>query len=166
MSVDSFKFLPGSIAAYYRNMTVPREDPIPWTPMRKPLRQCTFSLVTTGGIYVKGAQDPFDAEREKREPMWGDPTYRRIPRDVRQEDIGASHLHINNRDLLADVNTVLPITRFLDLENEGVIGSLAPTSYSFMGYQQDNTEWRQRYGPEVAAAMREEGVDAVVVAPA
>jgi hypothetical protein len=43
---------------------------------------------------------------------------------------------------------------------------LAPTSYSFMGYQQNNTEWRQRYGPEVASAMREEGVDVVVVAPA
>jgi D-proline reductase (dithiol) PrdB len=165
MSVDSFKYLPGSIAAYYRNMTVAREDPTPWTPMRKPLRECTFSLTTTAGIYVRGAQPPFDAEREKREPMWGDPTYRRIQRDVRQEDIAASHLHINNRDLLEDVNTVLPITRFLELEHEGRIGSLAPTSYSFMGYQQDNTEWRQRYGPEVAAAMREEGVDAVVVAP-
>jgi D-proline reductase (dithiol) PrdB len=166
MSVDSFKYLPGSIAAYYRNMAVPRGDPTPWTPMTKPLRECMFSLVTTAGIYVKGAQPPFDAEREKREPMWGDPTYRRIPRDVRQEDIGTSHLHINNRDLLADVNTVLPIGRFLELEKEGVIGSLAPTSYSFMGYQQNNTEWRQRYGPEVASAMREEGVDVVVVAPA
>jgi D-proline reductase (dithiol) PrdB len=166
MSVDSFKYLPGSIAAYYRNMAVPREDPTPWTPMTKPQNKSTFSLVTTAGIYVKGAQPPFDAEREKQEPMWGDPTYRRIPRDVRQEDIGASHLHINNRDLLADVNTVLPIRRFLELEHAGKIGSLAPTSYSFMGYQQNNTEWRQRYGPEVAAAMREEGVDAVVVAPA
>jgi D-proline reductase (dithiol) PrdB len=166
MSVDSFKYLPGSIAAYYRNMAVPREDPTPWTPMTKPQNKSTFSLVTTAGIYVKGAQPPFDAEREKQEPMWGDPTYRRIPRDVRQEDIGASHLHINNRDLLEDVNTVLPIRRFLELEHAGKIGSLAPTSYSFMGYQQNNTEWRQRYGPEVAAAMREEGVDAVVVAPA
>jgi D-proline reductase (dithiol) PrdB len=166
MLVDSFKYLPGSIAAYYRNMAVPREDPTPWTPMRKPLRECTFSLVTTAGIYMKGTQPPFDAERERREPIWGDPTYRRIPRYVRQEDIGASHLHINNRDLLEDVNTVLPIGRFLELEHQGVIGSLAPTSYSFMGYQQNNTEWRQRYCPEVAVAMREEGVDAVVVAPA
>lgn len=165
MLVDSFKYLPTSIAGYYRNMTVPREDPTPWTPMRKPMGESTFSLVTTAGIYVKGEQPPFDAEREKREPIWGDPTYRRIPRGVRQEVIGASHLHINNRDLLEDVNTVLPISRFLELENGGAIGSLAPTSYSFMGYQPNNNEWRQRYGPEVAAAMREEGVDAVVVAP-
>lgn len=166
MSVDSFKYLPGSIAAYYRNMSVPREEPIPWTALRKPVRECRFSLVTTAGIYVKGKQPPFDAERERREPMWGDPTYRRISRNVQQESIGASHLHINNRDQLQDLNTVLPIGRFLELEHDGAIGSLASTSYSFMGYQQNNTDWRQHYGPEVGAAMREVGVDAVLVAPA
>ncbi|HEU4759433.1 MAG TPA: glycine/sarcosine/betaine reductase selenoprotein B family protein [Dehalococcoidia bacterium] len=166
MPVDSFKFLPGSIAAYYRNLAVQREEPLPWTPMRKPLAECRLSLVTTAGIHVKGAEPPFDAEREKREPMWGDPTYRRIPRDVRQEQIGTSHLHINNRDILADVNIVLPVHRFRELESEGVIGSLAPTSYSFMGYQMDTSAWRERYAPEVAALMKDEAVDAVLLTPA
>ncbi len=111
MAVDSFKYLPGSIAGYYRNLPVQREEPIPWTPLRKPLRECRLALVTTAGIYVQGMEPPFDSEREKREPMWGDPSYRRIPRDVRQEQIGVSHLHINNRDILADVNIVLPVHR-------------------------------------------------------
>ena len=166
MAVDSFKYLPGAIAAYYRNLPVQREEPLPWTPLRKPLRETRFALVTTAGIYVKGAEPPFDAEREKREPMWGDPTFRRVPRDVRQEQIGASHLHINNRDLLEDVNIVLPVGRFRELEGEGAIGSLAPTSYSFMGYQMNNSEWRQRYGPEVAGLMKDEAVDAVLLTPA
>ena len=166
MPVDSFKYLPGSIAGYYRNLTVPREDPIPWTPLAKPLNESRFALVTTAGIFVKGAEPPFDADREKREPMWGDPTFRRIPREVRQEQIGASHLHINNRDLLEDVNIVLPLQRFLELESEGVIGSLAPTSYSFMGYQMNNSEWRERYAPEVAGLMKDEAVDAVLLTPA
>ena len=165
MSVDSFKYLPGSIAAYYRNLPVQREEPVPWTPLKKPLSQCRFALVTTAGISVEGLEPPFDAEREKREPMWGDPTYRRIPRGVEQEQIRASHLHINNRDLLADVNTVLPLQRFLELESEGTIGSLAPTSYSFMGYQMDTREWRERYAPEVAALLRDEAVDAVLLTP-
>jgi len=97
--------------------------------------------------------------------MWGDPTFRRLPRDVRQEEIGACHLHTNNRDILVDVNIVLPVHRFLELESEGVIGSLAPTSYSFMGFQMDTGEWRQRYGPEAASLMKEEGVDAVLLTP-
>jgi D-proline reductase (dithiol) PrdB len=166
MPVDSFKYLPGSIAGYYRNLTVPREDPIPWTPLAKPLNESRFALVTTAGIFVKGAEPPFDADREKREPMWGDPTFRRIPREVRQEQIGASHLHINNRDLLEDVNIVLPLQRFLELESEGAIGSLASTSYSFMGYQMNNSEWRERYAPEVAGLMKDEAVDAVLLTPA
>ncbi len=142
MPVDSFKYLPGSIAGYYRNLAVQREDPVPWTPLSKPLNQSRFALVTTAGIYVKDVDPPFDAEREKREPMWGDPSFRRIPRDVRQDQIGASHLHLNNRDLLEDLNIVLPVNRFHELESEGVIGSLAPTNYSFMGYQMNNSEWR------------------------
>lgn len=166
MPVDSFKYLPGSIAGYYRNLPVQREDPVPWTPLAKPLNECRFALVTTAGIFVKGEEPPFDAGREKREPMWGDPTFRRIPRDVRQDQIGASHLHINNRDLLEDVNIVLPLQRFLELESEGAIGSLAPTSYSFMGYQMNNSEWRERYAPEVAGLMKDEAVDCALLTPA
>ncbi|RLC57170.1 MAG: hypothetical protein DRI30_04675 [Chloroflexi bacterium] len=165
MTVDSFKFLPRSIAAYYQNMSVQREDPVPFTPLAKPLDQCRFALVTTAGIHDKGQEPPFDAEREKREPMWGDPSFRRLAKDVSQEAIGASHLHTNNRDVLLDMNIVLPVQRFLELESEGVIGSLAPTSYSFMGYQPNTTEWRQKYGPEAAAIMKQEEVDAVLLTP-
>lgn len=165
MTVDSFRFLPASIAAYYRNLPVQREEPIPFTPLAKPLSECRFALATTAGIHEEGKEPPFDTEREKREPMWGDPTFRRISRDVKQEGIGACHLHTNNRDILTDMNIVLPVHRFLELESEGIIGSLAPTSYSFMGYQPNTTEWRERYAPEAALIMKEEDVDAVLLTP-
>jgi len=166
MPVDSFKYLPRSIAAYYQTLVVQKADPIPWTPLSKPLSECRIAAITTAGIYNKDSDPPFNAEREKREPMWGDPTYRRIPRDVQQEQVGASHLHLNHRDMLADVNTVLPLPRLAELESEGVIGSLAQTSYSFMGFQPNTTEWRERYGPEVAGLLKDEAVDAVLLAPA
>ncbi len=165
MPVDSFKYLPGSIAAYYRNMAVQRRDPVPWTPLELPLSHARFALVTTAGIYVKGREPGFDQEGERKNPMWGDPSYRRLPRDVRPDQVGASHLHLNNRDILADLNIVLPVQRFTELESQGVIGSLAPTSYSFMGYQMDPREWRERYAPEVAQAMLNEDVNAVLVTP-
>jgi D-proline reductase (dithiol) PrdB len=166
MPVDSFKYLPRSIAAYYQTLVVQKADPIPWTPLSKPMGECRVAAVTTAGIYNKDTEPPFDAEREKREPMWGDPTYRVIPRDIRQEQIGASHLHLNLRDMLADFNTVLPLHRLAELESGGVIGSLADTNYSFMGYQPNTTEWRDRYGPEVAGLLKDEAVDAVLLAPA
>jgi D-proline reductase (dithiol) PrdB len=165
--VDSFKWLPPAVTAYYKAISIEREE-VPWTPLAKPLGRCRFSLLTTAGVYVKGKQPPFDVERERHEPHWGDPTYRAIPRDVRQEEIGVTHLHINTADIEEDVNVALPIHRLLDLEATGEIGSLAPTSYSVMGYQGFQPcldPWRDRYGPEIAARMKEEEVDAALLFP-
>jgi hypothetical protein len=134
--------------------------------LAKPVRESKVALVTTAGIYVKGLEPPFDGERERREPMWGDPTFRRLSRDVEQGQIGTSHLHINNRDIEIDVNIELPVHRFLELEAEGRIGSLAETNLSFMGYQPNTAEWEQKYGPEAAALMKDEEVDAVLLTPA
>jgi D-proline reductase (dithiol) PrdB len=165
MAVDSYKWLPGSLANYYRTRPLQKAEPLPWAPLGKPLEECCFSLVTSAGLYVKGKEPPFDLDRERQNPFWGDPTYRSIPRDVKQEEIGVAHLHINTVDLEADVNIALPVHRFLELEAAGKIGSLASTSYSFMGYQPNTDEWENRYGPEVAARMKEEGVDAVLLTP-
>jgi len=168
MAIDSYKWLPGSLANYYRTLSLKKAEPLPWTPLTKPIEECCFSLVTTAGLYLKGKQPPLDLDRERQNPFWGDPTYRTIPRDVKQEEIGVAHLHINNADLEADVNIALPVHRFLELEAAGEIGSLAPTHYSFMGYQAfppNTDEWEDHYGPEMAARMKEEGVDAALLTP-
>lgn len=168
MAIDSYKWLPGSFANYYKALPLEKAKPLPWTPLTKPIEECCFSLVTTAGLYVKGKEPSFDLDGERKNPFWGDPTYRTIPRDVKQEEIGVAHLHINSADLETDLNIALPVHRFLELEAAGEIGSLAPTSYSVMGYQSNppNTnEWENRYGPEMAARMKEEGVDAVLLTP-
>jgi D-proline reductase (dithiol) PrdB len=164
MTVDSFKWLPPALANYYKGLPIQKEE-VPWTPLIKPLNQCRFSLLSTAGIYLKGKQPPFDLDRERREPFWGDPSYRAIPRDVRQEEIGVAHLHINTSDIEADMNITLPVHRFLELEQAGEIGSLAPTSYAVMGFQQNTDEWRNTYGPEIARRMKEEGVDVAFLTP-
>lgn len=164
--IDSFKWLPPSLKEYYRNIPIPPPESLPWTPLAKPLAQCRVALLTSAGIYVKGAEPPFDMERERQEGTWGDPSFRTIPRSVRQDDIGACHLHISNDDILRDADIVLPVHRLLEMEVAGEIGSLAPTSYSFMGFQLDTGEWQQRYGPEVARRMKDEEVDAVLLTPA
>src|SRR5439155_23057365 len=103
MPVDSFKYLPRSIAAYYQTLPVERMDPIPWTPLSKPLNQCRLALVTTAGIYDKAREPPFDAGREKREPMWGDRTYRHIRRELAQVQIGVYHYHNQYLALQVDI---------------------------------------------------------------
>jgi len=165
MTVDSYKWLPPSLKGFFANMQIETPAEIPWAPLAKPLSEARIALVTTAGINVRGIEPPFDYEREQTNPGWGDPTYRVLPRDLRQEQVQSGHLHINNDDIDADFNVAFPISRMLELEAAGVIGSLAPTNYSFMGYQPDTTEWRERYAPEVAQRMKDERVDGVLLTP-
>ncbi|MFQ5857006.1 MAG: glycine/sarcosine/betaine reductase selenoprotein B family protein, partial [Anaerolineae bacterium] len=126
-------------------------------------------LVTSGGLYHKGHEPPFDVERERREPTWGDPSLRIIPTDIKQEEVGAGHLHINTRDVLRDINILLPIHRFRELAAEGRVGSLAGEAYSFMGYQgypANLSGWRDVYGPQVAERLIAEEVDCVLLTTA
>jgi D-proline reductase (dithiol) PrdB len=169
MPVDSFKYLPRIIAAFYQMTDRQPELPIPWTPLPRPLAGCTFGLVTSGGLYHKGVEPPFDLQREKQEPTWGDPTCRTLPAGGQQAEVGASHLHINTRDVLEDVNILLPIHRFQELVAEGRIGGLAEHAYSFMGYQgfpADTTAWQETHGPQVADKLKTEAVDCVLLTPA
>ena len=169
MPVDSFVFLPRIIATFYQMTDVQPELPIPWTPVPRPLGECKFGLVTSGGLFVQGAEPPFDLQRERQEPAWGDPTYRTLPTGIQQEMVGASHLHLNTRDLLTDMNIMLPVRRFQELVAERSIGGLASNAYSFMGYQgypPDTSAWEEIFGPQVAGKLKAEEVDCVLLTPA
>ena len=98
--VDGYRFLPPGLAAWVRTF-IPKGDfkgPIPWTPMSRPLNEATVALVTSAGISLK-SNPPFDMEREKREPLWGDRSYRAIPRGSTEKDIDVHHLHINTNHI-------------------------------------------------------------------
>ncbi len=166
MAVDSFKFLPRSFRAEYEVVTDPPGNDV-WTSPSKPASASTFALLTSAGLHLKDGHEPFDLDGERENPMWGDPSYRVIPRRVTQDDLTASHLHINTRDLELDFNVSLPIEPFRRLESEGAIGRLADEHYSFMGYQhRDLVDWREFHGPQLAAHLEESGVDVLLLAPA
>jgi D-proline reductase (dithiol) PrdB len=169
MPVDSFKYLPRVLAAFYQMTEVKPVLPVPWAPMSRPLTECRFGLVTTGGLYHSASSPPFDLDRERQEPTWGDPSYRRIPSDIGQSEAGVSHLHLNTRDVLADINILLPVHRFQELVAQGRVGGLARSAYSFMGYQgfpPDTRCWEEDSGPQVAAGLMGQGVDCVLLTPA
>jgi D-proline reductase (dithiol) PrdB len=169
MTVDSFKFLPRILAAFYQMTDQEPAFPIPWTPLPRPLAECRFGLITSGGLYQRGTDPPFDLEREKERPTWGDPTFRAIPVDVQKEEVAVSHLHLNPQDVLEDLNILLPIHRFQELVLAGRIKGLAQRAYSFMGYQgfpPDTAAWEEVYGPQVATFLKAEEVDCVLLTPA
>jgi D-proline reductase (dithiol) PrdB len=165
--VDGFRFLPPSLAAWVQSF-IPDEDfegPIPWTPLSESLSRTTIALATSAGISLK-TDPPFDMEREKREPLWGDRSFREIPRGATEKDIEVNHLHINTAYIKQDMNVILPLTRMAEFEREGVIGRLAPTAYSFYGFQWNNTDFLKEAIEPISKRMKLEAVDAVLLTPA
>jgi len=165
--VDGFRYLPPGLAAWVRKF-IPDEEfrgSIPWTRMAKPLSQTMLALVTSAGISLK-TDPPFDMEREKREAIWGDRSYRAIPRGTTEKDIEVNHLHINTSYIKQDINVILPLARMAEFEQEKIIGRLAPTSYSFYGFQWQNTDFLKEAMEPISIRMNAEGVDAVLMTPA
>ena len=167
MRVDSFAFLPRSFRALYDHPArLPGEEDAVWAPFEPRLADACIGLVTSAGLHVRATQEPFDADGERADPMWGDPTWRAIPADADPAALGMTHLHVNNADVLADPDIALPAHVLADLVAEGVVGSATAEHASVMGYQQAGLEvWRTRTAPEIAARMREHGADGVVLAP-
>ena len=166
MTVDGFKFLPKSFRFMYEDIQIEVDGPV-WAPFEKPLFQSTIAVLSSAGIFVRDTQEPFDVEREKREPTWGDPTWRAIPRDIPQDKVDAVHLHINTEHVKQDIGTAMGLRALTALEAEGVIGKLAMENYSVMGYQEHGCEvWQSKTGPEIIEHLQQNEVDALLLAPA
>jgi len=166
LAVDSYAFLPRALRPLYE--AVPQLDHEPeWNEFTTPLAEAKIGLLSSAGIYMADSQPPFDVERERREPTWGDPALRLIPNDVAQSQIGATHLHINTADKLTDLNVALPTHRLRELVADGVVGAAAERHFSVMGYQEEGaTVWRTDTGPEIVARSHDAHLDAVTLAPA
>ena len=138
---------------------------IPFTPLAKPLRECTIALVSTAGI-ARNDDQPFDQERERRDPWWGDPSFRVIRLGTTEQDVRVYHLHIDPRFGQADLDVLLPMRRLSELAHAGLVGQSASRHYSLMGYILDPTVLVEETAPAIADEMRADDVDAVALVPA
>ena len=167
MIVDSYRFLPRSFIPLYSGATpAPGDDGPVWAPFEKRLSGAQIALLTSAGLYLAGEQPPFDGEREKAEPTWGDPTHRILPTPLPGGALGMMHLHVNSEDVLADPEIALPVDGLAQLVDEGRVGAVAPSHFSVMGYQQAGLEvWRQETVPAIVERLRAERTDGLILAP-
>jgi D-proline reductase (dithiol) PrdB len=165
--VDPWRFTGGFLRKVLssRIPDQPAHEPIPWTPVAKPLAQSTVALLSTAGLSMKG-DTPFDMEGERRRPTWGDPSWRRLRADATGETVEANHLHIDTRYIQRDINVALPVDRLRELVADGTVGASAPSHYSTMGYQGNDTSvLENETAPAIAQAMKSEEVDLALLAP-
>ena len=136
---------------------VPEVGATPWTPLRVPISQAKFALITTGGIYIEG-QEPYETDGPEG---LGDWSFRAISKDTPRETLRVVHAHYDLSGPREDINCVFPLDRFIELEQEGVIGQMADTNYSFMGYIQRPDLLMSETALDVARRLKADGVDAV-----
>jgi len=167
MPIDSYRFLDFATRQIIRAW-VRREPqasgPVPWAPMTKRLGDATIALIATAGVACRD-DPPFDQERERRDPWWGDPTYRAIPADSTQRDVRLCHLHIDTRFGEEDLDVVLPMRRLRELADEGFVGRAADTHYSIMGYQLRPQVLEVETAPALVRELKAGGVDAAALVP-
>jgi D-proline reductase (dithiol) PrdB len=163
--VDSYRFVDFVTRKVVQGWITSEEPkPIPWTPLSKPMSEANVALVSSGGIALT-CDEPFDQEGERRNPWWGDPSFRILPRTATEGDVEIYHLHIDASFARRDLNCVLPLQRLSELEALGEIGKVAPRHYSFMGYTLDPTTLLEESTPAMIQCLQEDQVDLAVLVP-
>ena len=165
----------GQVAAYLPTQTPtpfrPDFPDAPFAPLRKPLREATVALFSSGAVYLDD-QDPYypadltyeQAVRDVRRATERFPSLRLIPAETPEERLRVGHVAYDIRAAQKDINVIFPLTRLRELAQEGVIGSLAQRNYSYHGLT-NIPRLMQESAPQWAQMLKDDGVDAVFLTP-
>jgi D-proline reductase (dithiol) PrdB len=120
-----------------------------------PLARRRVAIVSSAGLVVRG-ETPFRGR---------DADYRAIPSTTRPDQLLHSHISINldRTGFAEDWNVVFPLDRLNELADQGTIGTVAATHYSFMGAT--DPVQMEGYAREVARQLKRDAVDAVLLSP-
>lgn len=163
--IDSYRFLDGAAKRTMQHWSGLRAaTPTRWTPLVKPLSQCTIALVSAAALALNSDR-PFDVQIERMDPWFSDPSYRVLPRDTETGEAQSFHLHINREFAKQDLNCVMPLERLAELVAIGEVGDSAPSHYSYIGYTLRPERLLKETVSSIVAQMRQENVDAVVLVP-
>lgn len=160
LSVLFGKF-PALFRMWERSSSILTFDETYWTRPPEDPFSSKIALVTTGGVHLRD-DVPFDMDDRD-----GDPTYREIPRDATQERLTITHDYYDRRDALDDIGVVFPLGALLDMKSSGHVKDVNGRHFSFMGHIKGRhlDTLMEETAPEVAAKLREDGVDVVILSP-
>lgn len=136
-------------------MECPEFDTQPWVE-GPPLNRRRVAMITTAGLHLR-TDRPF---------QMGQPDfYRVIPGDTRNNDLVMSHgaASFDRTGYQRDLNVVFPIDRLRELDDEGVIGSMADYHYSFGTPL--SLEQNEAAANELGDLLKKDNVNAVLLFP-
>ena len=138
-----------------------RIDPVPWSPLSKPLSDCRVALGSSAGFSLPG-QPAFD------DTVKGvDSTFRFVPRDAHVPDFVENHRSesFDHAGIRRDPNLGFPLDRLRELRDAGVIGEVAPRHLSFMGSITAPGRLIRDTAPDAVARLVEDAVDVALLVP-
>jgi D-proline reductase (dithiol) PrdB len=125
---------------------------IPYTPLRRDLKDCRIALVSTSGAYAEGMQ-PF-AEN--------DLTFRLIPTDTDTKKIHFVPGHFDTTKGAEDANVMFPLDRLRDLVARGEVRTLTDHHIS-MGLTTELRRLKETVSWEIAEAVMKMRPDLAVL---
>ncbi len=144
----------------YPGSMITKDDVVPLAPVRRPLSRSRLTFVSTSGVQPKGTL-PFDTVH----PV-GDYTYRRVPSGSRPADLEIHQLKYPTDGAHRDLNVIFPIERLQELRDEGVVGELSASFFSFIGYNMDPDLLERTLAEDIAQAVEAEQAHLALLAPA
>jgi D-proline reductase (dithiol) PrdB len=138
-----------------------RIDTVPWTSLKKPLKDCRLVLVSSAGI-VKADQEPFD-----NSIRGGDPSIREIPFDIDVATLLETHRSdaFDHAGIRQDPNLAFPADRLREMVSVGFIGSLNHRYLSIMGSVTAPGRLIKKTIPQVVPKLVEDRVDIALLIP-
>jgi D-proline reductase (dithiol) PrdB len=138
-----------------------RIDPIPWTPLKRPLAQARLALVSSAGM-VLPSQKPFDEGL-----AGGDYSFREVPDDTPVRELVDTHRSesFDHNGLLEDPNLGFPLDRVHELAKAGRIGSVNRRHLSCMGSITAPGRLVKETAPEAARWLVADQVDVALLVP-
>lgn len=136
-------------------------DPIPWSPLGKPLAACRVAIGSSAGLVLPD-QAPFDDGVKG-----GDPSFREIPVGADLQTLVETHRSqsFDHSGIREDPNLAFPLTRFHELAADGVLGELNHRHLSFMGSITAPGRMIKETAPQAVSGLKADGVDAALLVP-
>ncbi|MBI2899830.1 MAG: hypothetical protein HYY17_06575 [Planctomycetes bacterium] len=161
--MTTFPFYPsgraGDYERYAAEYAFEQNEPTPWTPLRRPLRECRAALVVSAGLRLKTQRS------YALLPGGGSAEVREISVYVPHDQIAFDFTNYDPREAEADLNVLAPVDRLKEIVEQGLLAGLHETFFSFFGLCPDLAGLAGG-AAEVAAKLRDAGTDVVLLVPA
>jgi len=136
---------------------VQANDPPPFAPLRKPLKDCRIGMLSTSGAYVVGQKAYFYKD---------DTSTRTIAATTDKRHIHFSHLTENYLPgPRRDPGCIVPVDALQRLAAENAIGAVDPDVISCMGAVYSQRRVREELAPSLLETFQSQHVDAVLLVP-